>query len=79
MAEYIKKEDALKALTLVDCDNARVKMAVADIPAADVVEVVRCKDCKYWIRVGIYGLLCRRGRRSENGNGYCDEGKRREP
>lgn len=24
-------------------------------PAANVVEVVRCKDCKYWIEIGEFG------------------------
>lgn len=23
-------------------------MSIADVPTADVVEVVRCKDCEYW-------------------------------
>lgn len=36
MDEYIMREDALKALQIVrDC-------------LADVAEVVRCKDCKFW-------------------------------
>lgn len=36
MAEYIEKEAAIRALTLHDCDSARAKMAICDLPAADV-------------------------------------------
>ena len=34
--EYIEREAAIRALTLHDCDSARAKMAVCDIPSADV-------------------------------------------
>ena len=45
MADYIRREDALKALYN---DYAYSAMDVIKrLPAADVVEVVRCKDCKY--------------------------------
>lgn len=62
MAEYIKREDAKKAILeacgcdsecKVGCNGAcdihagSVWGAVDNIPAADVVEVVRCRDCKY--------------------------------
>ena len=45
MADYIRREDALKALqnnfysTAMDIINR--------VPPADVAPVVRCKDCKY--------------------------------
>ena len=45
MADYIRREDALKALYN---DYAYAAMDVIKrLPAADVAEVVRCKDCKY--------------------------------
>lgn len=47
MPEYIEREAAIRALTLHDCDSARAKMAICDIPAADVVEVVRCLECRH--------------------------------
>ena len=62
MAEYIEREAVLKTSPFtryggnpnayndgyLDCaEDARE--AVKAIPAADVVEVVRCKDCKYFI------------------------------
>lgn len=48
--EYIERE-ALKR-DLIDNRNfypVIVKRAIEDAPAADVVEVVRCKDCKFFI------------------------------
>lgn len=39
MAEYIEKEAATRALTLHDCDSARLKMSICDLPAADVAPV----------------------------------------
>lgn len=34
-------------------------LRVKDAPAADVVEVVRCKDCKYWMGQA-YAYRCKR-------------------
>ena len=61
MSDYIKREDAIKALC--DICEALLKQSGAGevakarrgkcpiikaIPAADVVEVVRCRDCEHW-------------------------------
>ena len=49
MKEYIERE-ALLARYYAEhkgpAGNAR--RLIVEAPAADVVEVVRCKDCKYW-------------------------------
>lgn len=54
MDEYIKREDALKAVTYMGLDEPSFILSltlnvaqknIRKIPAADVVEVVRCKDC----------------------------------
>ena len=62
MSEYIEREkvhrlvrslkryawnnpDKSKYRTTVDIDD--VQFGIDKIPAADVVEVIRCKDCKY--------------------------------
>ena len=37
--EYIERESAIRALTLHDCDSAGSKMAICDLPAADVAPV----------------------------------------
>ena len=44
-----------------------------NLPTADAVEVVRCKDCKYLHRtVCPYGIS-----KTPRGNDYCSYGKRR--
>lgn len=60
MSEYIKREDAIRAIMEYirdGCDESdefidgtyKAKLIIEeDIPSADVVEVVRCKDCKEW-------------------------------
>lgn len=58
MAEYIKREAAVKAVEKYGLTNGVVwgrhtglaiciASEIADIPAADVAPVTRCKDCKY--------------------------------
>lgn len=57
MAEYIKREAAIKAMEKADCtlissdaDDCKadyLREIIESVPAADVVPVVRCKDCKY--------------------------------
>lgn len=44
MSDYIKREDAIKTLEGWKISG---EMILATVPTADVVEVVRCKDCKY--------------------------------
>ena len=51
MAEYIKREDVLAIIkkSIFDLEysgeNDELQEEIKTIPAADVVEVVRCKDC----------------------------------
>ena len=54
MTVYIKREDAIDTVLDVyyntpdiDLSGERLEAAILNIPAADVVEVVRCKDCLY--------------------------------
>lgn len=51
--EYISREEALNALLngmVMTGYQTRAMDCVRFIPAADVVEVVRCKDCKHYKR-----------------------------
>ena len=51
MSDYIKREDAMKTLAdeYDECEFKRYAEGLfKDIPSADVVPVVRCKDCKCW-------------------------------
>lgn len=74
------------------CTNDNVKLydEIQKFPAADVVKVVRCKECKYWDAVkspkhkgvGICapprkhlgGYCFRRG--ATNGEDFCSQGER---
>ncbi len=49
MSEYIKREDAIGAILDKYVDYAGITDAIKAVPSVDVVEVVRCKDCKYSI------------------------------
>ena len=68
MAEYIKREAAVKAVEKYGLTNGVVwgrhtglaiciASEIADIPAADVAPVVRCKDCKHkgWVQEPCHG------------------------
>ena len=61
---------------------ARVNRVVLENPAADVVEVVRCKDCKRWmINTGIADSPnghCFEHGICTNGHDFCSYGKRKE-
>lgn len=52
--------------------------------AVDFVEVVRCKDCKYWVKGGYDPIICRDfgsctcGYYETNSNDYCSYGERSE-
>lgn len=88
--EYIEREAALDAITYrtiiepTESDIVALTLAVAQknirkVPAADVVEVVRCKNCDY--RDGIEdicgNIYCRLHDGRFDKDGYCSYGKRR--
>lgn len=91
MAEYIEREAAIKAMEKADCaeiaDDAEscksdyLREVIESVPAADVVPVVRCKDCKYAqndydgfsTTVGCNMLKCATGWHS-----FCSYGERRD-
>lgn len=85
MADYIAREAAIVKIYkfdgyLDDDMMRRLHYALRGIPAADVVPVVRCKDCRF-ARFGPEWIIC------ENFNGlcttalglndYCSHGERR--
>ena len=49
MKEYIEKEKALEIIKRTQGDYAAAFSEVRKLPAADVISVVRCKDCIYYI------------------------------
>ena len=83
--EYVSKDNAISACYdgFADCrddcaDNIRY------LPAADVMPVVRCRDCRYWnsARISCEGLArCLTGEsgvRFRNANDFCSRGTRKE-
>ena len=69
MAEYIERQQAI-AVACKGCNkefpnepcepsDCHIQKGLFNIPAADVVPVVRCKDCKHYGRVkGFVGMRC---------------------
>ena len=47
MAEYIDRKAALEATTYCYDPLDKLWRRIRAIPAADVVKIIRCKDCKY--------------------------------
>lgn len=81
MKEYIDKKDAINLLWLfADETCASVVWDFENLPAQDVVEVVRCKDCKWWEKGKDYTPYCNH---PVDGlfiaeNDFCSYGKRRD-
>ena len=50
MDEYINRAELIENLNKFAPEhyNALINQLITKQPAADVVEVVRCKDCEYW-------------------------------
>ena len=71
--EYISREAALEDFEACNAENPnwtpqRVKTLLLRQPAADVVEVVRCKYCKMWGEQNIFEHSATGGMRR---GGYC--------
>ena len=79
MPRYIDVENIkLKGISVFD-QNLEILIPLSDVrkslqmtPTADVVEVVRCKDCKYFSEIQHCGVLgfC-------EPNEFCSRGERR--
>ena len=55
-----------------------VEQVVEDTPTADVVEVVRCKDCKYLMFSDLYGECSRAHLGIVRPDDFCCYGERKE-
>lgn len=89
MKEYIDREELL---SLYEDDEYPTKdycvpvpviiQNIKDIPASNVVEVVRCRECVYYMQEwpdvtsSVYQCLCGLG--WPGPDGYCYRGKRKE-
>ena len=89
MAEYIEREALLREIErrealmvgdkLVSVDA--MKSFIKNRPAADVVEVVRCKDCKNLVNTTINAncfLICDISDMEIAPEDFCSHGERRE-
>ena len=84
---YINKEEIRQAIEQLKNETDtigilvginRVGSAIASLPTADVVEVVRCKDCKHWSRVfGCYRIKKSLFNLPFEANGFCSYGERK--
>lgn len=87
MKEYIEREAAIFDLEIYEKQVIKNEYALAiagcrshirDIPAADVVEVVRCKECRYFYNGSTKCCTNHVGVVLTDENGFCHHAKRRE-
>lgn len=79
MSDYIKRDDAVRIIrespfkrhTTIICYFVG---SLNELPSADVVEVVRCKDCKWWKPFNDKMGDC--GYDMKHKDQYCDRGER---
>lgn len=89
MAEYIDRKALDKAMTIAaanvkDKDRrtwAKAICVLHDMPTADVVPVVRCKDCKYLVNATVNSngfLICHVNDMEIAPEDFCSYGERKE-
>lgn len=71
MPEYIEREKAKRLLHIEYAYAA--EQLLDEIPAADVEQVTRCKDCFQSVVIGAV-LHCTYWCKDTDENGYCHEG-----
>ena len=76
MTEYIERGALLKELEAFP-HLKTMESVVRSIPAADVVEVVRCKDCLYRVKDGIGRNYCELDGNYAGDTAYCSYGERK--
>ena len=79
--EYIRRAEALEITTRTCGDYAAAFAEIRKLPAADVAEVVRCKDCKNLVNATINAngfLICDISDMEIAPEDFCSHGERRE-
>ena len=81
--EYIRREDAVNTVIPAMVDGADAEIVeglIYMIEPADVVQVVRCKDCKFYtsMRPDIKTGICDLNVHHMGDDGFCSCGERRE-
>ena len=77
MDEYIKREDALRQVLLVE-KRTNMYKCMKNIPAADVRPVVRCRDCIHFQQFRPHDGFCKIDGMLWNNDFFCANGKREE-
>lgn len=82
MAKYIKAEDLKQEMLKESFYPVFMKNLIEQMPAADVVQVVRCEHCRYWDECRIGEGFCEHPvngitRDYTTANDYCSYGERR--
>ena len=84
MAEYIEKNVAIARLTALEIGIPYATMTdakgqIADTPVADVVPVVRCRDCKHSRFYSSGNIYCvhSEGLSSQGLDDFCSYGERK--
>ena len=79
MAEYIERSAAIKAAKHAWAKGLEPSQYIEALPAADVVPVVRCKDCKHSRETadgrGLFCSVWGRGWHWVQPDGFCNYGK----
>ncbi len=75
MTDYIKRDAVVDYL---DSNNMPWRDWVKDIPTADVVDVIRCRDCKYFENNHVCLFNSRFGTIETTEDDYCSKGEREE-
>ena len=78
----VDAEEAYKVLTdyyhhKTEIQHKALKEAIERVPTVEAVEVVRCKDCRWFENDGFH-TNCQIMRFCVEAKGYCGMGKRRE-
>lgn len=73
----LRSFDNSKDFGMFDCG---IKQIINEMSAADVVEVVRCKDCKHFVETGGTrgGCFLFQGMTNPKNDDFCSEGERKE-
>ena len=79
MAEYIDKEQLLSDLySKQDDENLDVMLEIANFPAADVAQVVRCSQCQHGQFDDLGVMHCHKYHCHKKENDFCSYGEKRE-
>lgn len=80
MAKYIEREAAIQEVKHAWSKGLEPSQYIEIIPAADVVPVVRCRECKRWRRYTVINKgfgMCRKSNTETGETGFCSYGERR--